>query len=88
MCVSSLSFHWSSAAELFPVLGKVVALDAYREAAVLGLVVSVGGLTESLVRWWFAFDDTNLISVGAAQLARICGRLAQCIAGVIGKHCQ
>ncbi|KAJ3045625.1 hypothetical protein HK097_001161 [Rhizophlyctis rosea] len=42
--------NWNNPAEVFPKMVKVLELDAYRKEVLVGLVVSVGGLTESLVR--------------------------------------
>ncbi|KAJ3037081.1 hypothetical protein HDV00_002086 [Rhizophlyctis rosea] len=42
--------NWNNPAEVFPRMVKVLELEAYRREVLVGLVVSVGGLTESLVR--------------------------------------
>eukprot|EP00698_Gefionella_okellyi_P015427 TRINITY_DN4352_c0_g1_i1.p1 TRINITY_DN4352_c0_g1~~TRINITY_DN4352_c0_g1_i1.p1 ORF type:complete len:1198 (-),score=203.98 TRINITY_DN4352_c0_g1_i1:1530-5069(-) len=44
------AFNWSAESETFPVLVKLLVVDGVRYHALLGLAVSVGGLTESLVR--------------------------------------
>jgi hypothetical protein len=49
MC-SDPKFNWAAPGETFPRLARALLLPTYRHAALLGLVVSVGGLTESLVR--------------------------------------
>lgn len=43
-------FDWSSPAALFPRLMRLLDLDAYARPTVEGVLISVGGLTESLVR--------------------------------------
>ena len=42
--------NWSAPAECFPRITKLLGLPTYRPAVLLGLTVSAGGLTESLVR--------------------------------------
>ena len=44
------AFGWSVESETFPIFAKLLRLSAYAEAALLGLIVSVGGVTERLVR--------------------------------------
>ena len=41
--------NWSASAECFPRITKLLGLASYRRSVLLGLTVSVGGLTESLV---------------------------------------
>ena len=48
--------NWAAAAETFPKFTKLFDLPTYSYNVLLGLVISVGGLTESLVRdhyWWW-----------------------------------
>ncbi|PFX29522.1 tubulin-specific chaperone D-like isoform X1 [Stylophora pistillata] len=45
-----LEMNWSASAECFPRITKLLGLASYRKSVLLGLTVSVGGLTESLVR--------------------------------------
>ena len=42
-------YDWSAPSVTFPILIKFLDFPVYRRAALEGLVVSVGGLTESLV---------------------------------------
>jgi len=42
--------HWQAPRETFPRTVQLLAFDEYRRAALTGLVISVGGLTESLVK--------------------------------------
>eukprot|EP00048_Salpingoeca_helianthica_P006781 m.102538 g.102538 ORF g.102538 m.102538 type:complete len:1182 (+) comp14122_c1_seq1:62-3607(+) len=44
------ALDWSAAANVFPLTVRLLVLSPYRIPALTGLVVSVGGLTESLVR--------------------------------------
>ncbi|XP_036079783.1 tubulin-specific chaperone D isoform X8 [Rousettus aegyptiacus] len=44
------SVNWSAPAQAFPRVTRLLALPSYRYHVLLGLVVSVGGLTESTVR--------------------------------------
>ena len=43
-------FGWAVESETFPIFAKLVHLPEYAEPVVLGLVTSVGGVTERLVR--------------------------------------
>lgn len=45
----SSDLNWSSPAECFPRVTQLLSLDMYCYPVLLGLTVSVGGLTESLV---------------------------------------
>lgn len=44
-----LEMNWSAPADCFPRITKLLGLSSYRRCVLLGLTVSVGGLTESLV---------------------------------------
>ena len=44
-----LEMNWSAPSECFPRITKLLGLPSYRDPVLLGLTVSVGGLTESLV---------------------------------------
>lgn len=44
-----LEMNWSAPSECFPRITKLLGLTSYRDPVLLGLTVSVGGLTESLV---------------------------------------
>ncbi|CAH3037220.1 unnamed protein product [Porites lobata] len=52
-----LEMNWSAPSECFPRITKLLGLPSYRDPVLLGLTVSVGGLTESLVR----FSYTSLL---------------------------
>lgn len=41
--------NWNSAADTFPLFIQLLRLESYSASVMLGLVASVGGLTESLV---------------------------------------
>ena len=41
--------NWSAPADCFPRITKLLGLPSFRRSVLLGLTVSVGGLTESLV---------------------------------------
>ena len=43
-------FNWASASDTFPKFAKLLSLPTYTYFVQLGLTVSAGGLTESLVR--------------------------------------
>lgn len=45
-----LALNWATAMDVFPRLAQLLSFPAYCEHVLLGLVVSVGGLTESLVK--------------------------------------
>ena len=44
-----LEMNWRAPGDCFPRLTQLLALPSYRRSVLLGLTVSVGGLTESLV---------------------------------------
>ena len=44
------AFGWSVESETFPIFSKLLRLPGYAEFALLGLIISVGGVTERLVR--------------------------------------
>ena len=44
------TFQFAVESETFPIFCRLLSLNAYRERLILGLVVSVGGLTERLVK--------------------------------------
>ena len=44
------AFGWSVESETFPIFSKLLRLSGYAEFALLGLIISVGGVTERLVR--------------------------------------
>ena len=48
--------NWSAPGECFPRITKLLALPSFRHSVLLGLTVSVGGLTESLVST-FSFSN-------------------------------
>ncbi len=43
--------NWASPSESFPLYVQLLDLPVYRYSVLLGMTVSVGGLTESLVRY-------------------------------------
>ena len=45
------TFQWTVESATFPIFCKLIHLDDYRERVLLGLTVSVGGLTERLVKF-------------------------------------
>lgn len=45
-----MPINWASPSDTFPILVQVLASNHYRQAVTAGLVISVGGLTESLVK--------------------------------------
>ncbi|KAI8998338.1 tubulin folding cofactor D C terminal-domain-containing protein [Gaertneriomyces semiglobifer] len=57
--------NWHNAGEVYCAMIKVLDIAAYRESLMLGLVVSVGGLSESLVR----FSSASLVEYVSALRA-------------------
>ncbi|KAH9512990.1 hypothetical protein Btru_035542 [Bulinus truncatus] len=53
ICPESLAVetNWAAEADTYPIFSKLLALENYTYSVLLGLVVSVGGLTESLVKF-------------------------------------
>lgn len=47
--------NWNSAATTFPIFVELVVFDDYRYNLLLGLISSIGGLTETLVHIIIAF---------------------------------
>lgn len=45
--------NWTSEAETFPKFTQLIAFEPYTEHVLLGLVVSIGGLTERLVSFCY-----------------------------------
>ena len=45
------TFQWMAEVDTFPIFAKLLNLDTYRERVLLGFIVSVGGLTERLVKF-------------------------------------
>lgn len=44
------NFSWAVESETFPIFAQLLHLDSYAESVLLGLAISVGGVTERLVR--------------------------------------
>jgi len=47
--------NWASSSDTFPKFAKLLSVSTYTYHILLGLTVSAGGLTESLVRFLFSF---------------------------------
>lgn len=57
--------NWSAAHSSFPFTVQALRLEAYSYKTLLGLIISVGGLTESLVSW---SCDYHVIFIACAQV--------------------
>ncbi len=66
------TFQWKVESETFPVFVSLLDLDAYRDRVILGLVVSVGGLTERLVKFSSAALFAQLRNSDRASLDEFC----------------
>jgi len=62
-----LEMNWSAPAECFPRITRLLGLSSYRGPVLLGLTVSVGGLTESLVRHSYASLLSFLKSISNSE---------------------
>ncbi|KAH6593687.1 hypothetical protein BASA61_004210 [Batrachochytrium salamandrivorans] len=45
-----LQINWLNTKEVYPLMSKIMCIDDYANSVLLGIIVSIGGLTESLVR--------------------------------------
>lgn len=76
---------WLAPSATFPAMVQLLKLDGYRRAALTGLVVSVGGLTESLVRHSaaslldvvFEFEDAELEAFSKCLLEILTAHMQQ-----------
>lgn len=53
------SVNWNAPSQAFPLITQLLGLPTYRYHVLLGLAVSVGGLTESTVRWHLAVQRSR-----------------------------
>lgn len=68
------NFSWAVESETFPIFAQLLHLDSYAQWVLLGLAISVGGVTERLVRQSSASLFKELESMNQAQLEHF-GRL-------------
>ena len=61
-------FGWSVESETFPIYAKLLNLPEYCEKVLLGLVISVGGVTERLVRQSSLYMFKELENMNSGQL--------------------
>ena len=61
-------FGWSVESETFPIFAKLLNLPIYSEKVLLGLLISVGGVTERLVRQSSISVFKELESMNSGQL--------------------
>uniref|UniRef100_A0A4W4GL44 Tubulin-specific chaperone D n=1 Tax=Electrophorus electricus TaxID=8005 RepID=A0A4W4GL44_ELEEL len=73
------SLNWMSASEAFPRVTRLLSLPLYRYHTLLGLAVSVGGLTESTVRFssQSLFDYLKTVQQDGAALLQFGNTLLQ-----------
>uniref|UniRef100_A0A8V5HCA3 Tubulin-specific chaperone D n=1 Tax=Melopsittacus undulatus TaxID=13146 RepID=A0A8V5HCA3_MELUD len=72
------TLNWNAASEAFPRITQLLALPAYQYSVLLGLSVSVGGLTETTVRRYSAqslFDYMKKIQNDSSALESFCETL-------------
>ena len=82
--------NWSAPADCFPRVTKLLSLSSYRRAVLLGLTVSVGGLTESLVsKHVFIFEEQiKANSIKQIKIARIGLKMTFPPTSPAGKRCE
>ncbi|KAM4691322.1 tubulin-specific chaperone D [Rhinophrynus dorsalis] len=73
------TLNWSAPSQGFPRITQLLGLPAYRYHVLMGLTVSVGGLTESTVRYsaQSLFDYMRAIQSDACQMDAFCKTLLQ-----------
>jgi len=71
------ALDWLAPSASFPAMVQLLKLDGYRQAALTGLVVSVGGLTESLVRHSSASLLDVVFEFEEAELEAFCKTLME-----------
>lgn len=71
--------NWNSAADTFPLFIELLRLESYSASLMLGLVASVGGLTESLVKHSSSALFTHLkhLQQTPEEMRRLCGIILQ-----------
>ena len=70
-------FGWSVESETFPIFSKLLRLPGYAEYALLGLIISVGGVTERLVRQSSLCLLKELESMNETQMEKFGGILTK-----------
>ncbi|KAK7003235.1 tubulin-specific chaperone D [Biomphalaria glabrata] len=65
--ILALETNWAAEADTYPIFSKLLALETYTYSVLLGLVVSVGGLTESLVKFSSASLQEYIKSLSSNQ---------------------
>ncbi|XP_069785635.1 tubulin-specific chaperone D isoform X2 [Narcine bancroftii] len=73
------TLNWSAPSQAFPPITKLLGLPTYQYSVLLGLTVSVGGLTESTVRYsaQSLFDYLKTICNDREAMNKFCGTLIQ-----------
>ncbi|XP_062930349.1 tubulin-specific chaperone D [Mobula hypostoma] len=73
------TLDWGAPSQAFPLITKLLGLPAYQYRVLLGLTVSVGGLTESTVRYsaQSLFDYLKTIHDDLEAMNKFCGTLLQ-----------
>ncbi|CAH2292057.1 tubulin-specific chaperone D [Pelobates cultripes] len=73
------SLNWAAPSQAFPKVTQLLALPAYRYHVLMGLTVSVGGLTESTVRYsaQSLFDYLRLIQSDAQSMESFSNTILQ-----------
>jgi hypothetical protein len=67
------TFQWAVESETFPVFCRLLHLDAYRNRLILGLVVSVGGVTERLVKFASISLFNEIKRMSSSDVGKFCG---------------
>ncbi|XP_014679092.1 PREDICTED: tubulin-specific chaperone D-like, partial [Priapulus caudatus] len=82
---SSQELNWSAPSEIFPSIVRMLGLRAYLYPVLLGLCVSVGGLTESVVKHSSAAFFAFVNDLAAADHSALCELCATLLA-IFGNH--
>ena len=68
---------WNAAAEVFPVVMPILQFETYQYHALSGVIISVGGLTESIVRHSSA-SFQQFVDDGGGVVKMICSTCINC----------
>lgn len=74
------NLNWNSAVATFPKFVQLIEYDLYSQEIVLGLICSIGGLTETLVKYagssFFSYLKSLVQKKGTGEICRICEIIA------------
>lgn len=82
--------NWNAPSQAFPLITQLLGLPAYRYHVLLGLAVSVGGLTESTVRRHLAVHSRDIGFFPEGSVPDVCTSHVHCLISPIpvGPSCH